>query len=286
MKYSIITTARNEDKYITATLESVINQTTLPREWIIVNDSSVDKTLKIVQKYSTQYAWIKIINLDNYKPELNSIGGRVSHILNLAVQNLKHDCEIIVKLDADTEFKPDFFKELLQRFAENNKLGIASGNLVFNGEKESVDYTKPNLSPRGAVMLIRKELFDQVDGFFQSKGRGEDTLFGVAARYHGWETRVFPIFFNHLKPESSRHSFWHEEFNTGYYKGSIPYRCDYFLLTQIKHFKKRPIILGTLLQLTGYLFSRLIVNYRPFPEYVKVQLQKEQISYINNKLDF
>lgn len=282
MNYSIITTARNKERYISKTLESVVKQTVLPLEWILINDGSADNTAEIIAKYTALYPWIKQINLVDYKPELKTTGGRVSHIMNIAAKELKSDCDIITKLDADTEFNPYFFEQLLEEFSKNKKLGIASGQLTFNGKKEII--SNANQATRGAVMLIRKEVFKTINGFFESKGRGEDTLFGVAARYYGWETRTFPITFNHLKAEGSRHSALSEAYNTGIYKGSIPYRLDFFLLTQLKHAFINPILLGSLLQIIGYLSSRIIHHYKPFPNYVKTQLHKEQVSIMKNIL--
>lgn len=282
MNYSIITSARNEQDYISKTLESVVKQSVLPLEWIIVDDGSTDKTAELIANYTGQYSWIKCIELVDFKPELKSTGGRVSHIMNIAANSLKSDSDIITKLDADTEFNSSFFEQLLEEFEKNEKLGIASGHLIFEGKKEDINYT--GNAARGAVMLIRKEVFKEIKGFFESRGRGEDTLFCVAARYHGWLTRTFPVFFNHLKAEGSRHSFFHESFNTGFYKGSVPYRFDYFLLTQFKHALYRPFLIGSILQIIGYIYSRFIVRYRPFPEYVNIQLNEEQKCFIKARL--
>jgi poly-beta-1,6-N-acetyl-D-glucosamine synthase len=275
VNYSIVTTARNEEKYISRTIESVLKQSKLPAEWVIVNDGSSDKTRELIESYALKYQWITLVDLFNFKPELKSTGGRISHIMNIAARNLKLDYDIIVKLDADTEFESEFFSSLLTEFNKNEKLGIASGHLVFQGKKEKLENYSNFV--RGAVMIIRKKVFDEVGGFFESKGRGEDTLFGVAANYYGWESRTFPIFFNHLRSEANRHSSFHESFNTGFYKGSIPYRFDFFMLTQLKHAFKKPIIIGSILQILGYIDSRLIQKYRPFPHYVKIQLHKEQL---------
>lgn len=282
MNYAIITSARNEEKYISKTLASVVKQSVLPIEWIIINDGSTDRTSELIASYAAQYPWIIKIDLINFKPELKSTGGRISHILNIAAKALESDYDIISKLDADIEFDASFFENLLAEFSKNKRLGVASGHLVFEGKKELI--RNLNSTTRGAVMLIRKEVFREVNGFFESKGSGEDTLLGVAARYHGWETRTFPVFFNHLKPEGSRNSLLYECYLAGFYKGSIPYRFDYFLLTQLKHLFKLPFFVGSILQITGYLYSRFIERYKPFPDYVKLQLHNEQIGLIRTVL--
>ena len=52
LKYSIIIPAHNEENFIGKTLESVVQQTVLPHQLIVVNDNSTDQTEKIVQKFT------------------------------------------------------------------------------------------------------------------------------------------------------------------------------------------------------------------------------------------
>ena len=49
-KYIIITPVKNEEKYIRYKLDSVIAQTVLPEEWIVVDDGSSDNTSVIVEE--------------------------------------------------------------------------------------------------------------------------------------------------------------------------------------------------------------------------------------------
>ena len=280
MKYSIITCARNEEKYILKTLESVVNQTVLPTEWVILNDGSTDKTKSLIESYASKYPWIIQVDLINFKPELISTGGRVSHLLNIAKNKLKQDFDIVTKLDADTEFDSTFFENIILEFLKDPSLGIASGQLVFEGIKEFHEIE--NTEVRGAVMMIRKEVYTQIGGFFESKGRGSDTLFGVAARYYGWKAKTVFICFNHLKPEGIKQSYFLAAKTTGFYKGSIPYRFDFFLITLIKHAFKKPYIIGSLIQLGAYISSRYIIKYRPFPDLVRKQIHKEQIQRIKS----
>ena len=50
MKYALVSSSRNEEKYITLTLESVTKQSQLPERWIIVDDGSVDRTGEIADE--------------------------------------------------------------------------------------------------------------------------------------------------------------------------------------------------------------------------------------------
>src|SRR5580658_392016 len=63
LKYVVITPARNEAQFIELTLESVTNQTVLPRKWVIVSDGSTDGTDDIVKKYMARHPWIELVRM-------------------------------------------------------------------------------------------------------------------------------------------------------------------------------------------------------------------------------
>ncbi|NCD41066.1 MAG: glycosyltransferase family 2 protein [Bacteroidia bacterium] len=274
MEYAIITTAKNEASYIGKTLESVTTQTLLPVQWIIIDDKSSDNTKQIIQDYCTLHNWITLLTTDDIDISFKTTGGRVPKLFNIALDYIKHNPEFIIKLDADLSFDSSFISDLINKFNENPKLGIASGTLVFDGVVEKVNYQQQ--STRGAVMIIKKEILDKTNGLFVSKGRGSDRLLSTAAHYFGWQTFSYPIYFNHLKPEGIKGGNIKNHWIHGFYKGSIPYRFSYFLISQIKHLRKKPYILGSLFQLCGYIFTRWIIIYRPFPPYIKKQVYKEQ----------
>src|SRR3977135_358637 len=61
MKYVLITPARNEERFITKTLDSMVAQTLLPERWVIVDDGSTDRTAEVVQSYSKRFPWIELV---------------------------------------------------------------------------------------------------------------------------------------------------------------------------------------------------------------------------------
>jgi glycosyltransferase involved in cell wall biosynthesis len=46
-KFIVITPAKNEAQYLQKTIDSLISQTVLPSEWVIVDDGSFDETADI-----------------------------------------------------------------------------------------------------------------------------------------------------------------------------------------------------------------------------------------------
>ena len=47
-KYVVISPVRDEEAYLTFTINSMIAQTVRPSEWVIVNDGSTDGTAAII----------------------------------------------------------------------------------------------------------------------------------------------------------------------------------------------------------------------------------------------
>ena len=64
-RYVIVTPVRDEAKYVAATIESVSAQTIRPVEWIIVNDGSTDRTGDIIDRYSAEFSWIRVVHRSN-----------------------------------------------------------------------------------------------------------------------------------------------------------------------------------------------------------------------------
>ena len=281
MNYSIITPTKDEAKYIEQTILSVVNQLVLPLEWYIMDDGSTDKTCEIVQHYASRYPFIKYVFLDNFRPDLKNTGGRVAAIINYGDSLRTLPCDVLSKIDADTSFPPDFYKNILHEFELDPQLGLASGHLVENGIPEKI--TDPNTG-RGANLNILYTCFQKIGKFFVSKTRGEDSLAYVAVRSLNMKTRTFDYYFNHLKPEGIRKSPLKNALITGYYKGSIPYWLPFFLLTVIRDCFRKPYFIRAIATLGAYIQARYIHNYRPFPDFVTKHLIFEQKQKFTNQL--
>jgi glycosyltransferase involved in cell wall biosynthesis len=107
---SIITPLYNAEKYISNTIESVINQEYNNWELIIINDCSKDKGPEIIKNYQNQDKRIKIINL-----EKNS-GAAVAR--NVGIENAKGN--FIAFIDSDDIWEKTKLKEQISFMLDNN----------------------------------------------------------------------------------------------------------------------------------------------------------------------
>src|SRR6478752_2067006 len=62
-RYVLLTPVKNEESTIGVTIDSVLNQSVIPVEWIIVSDGSTDKTDSIVTAAAQSHPWIRLLQL-------------------------------------------------------------------------------------------------------------------------------------------------------------------------------------------------------------------------------
>ena len=108
MKYVLITPARNEERFIVKTLDSMVAQTLLPERWVIVDDGSTDRTAEIVESYEKRYSWIELIHRSQ-RPDRNFAGK--AHAFNAGFERVRSvPFEVIGNLDADISFERGLFR--------------------------------------------------------------------------------------------------------------------------------------------------------------------------------
>ena len=108
-KVSIITPAYNAEKYLSETIESVLQQTFLDWEMIIIDDCSEDNTFKIATDYSKKDSRIKVI-----KNDVNSgVAATRNHGLEIA------SGDFVAFLDSDDMWFPEKLEKQLFFMEEN-----------------------------------------------------------------------------------------------------------------------------------------------------------------------
>jgi biofilm PGA synthesis N-glycosyltransferase PgaC len=188
MQYLLITPARNEEAFLELTIQSVVNQTVRPKRWLIVSDGSTDRTDEIVARYAQQHDWIELLRMPSR--ETRDFGGK-AHCFNTGyarIQHLPHD--IVTSLDADITFEPDYFEFLLGKFAVDPELGIAGTPFAEDGTTYDFRFSSAE-HVSGACQLFRRECFEEIGGYVESKGGGIDVIAVLSARMKGWRTRTF-----------------------------------------------------------------------------------------------
>ncbi len=250
--YIIITPAHNEEQNIEKLLLSVVNQTLLPKTWIIVNDRSNDRTEEIIDSYLKKYSFIKYIKITG-KPE-HSFGAKVRAI-NTALSKVSlKDYEFFGILDADISFEKNYFENIISSFRQNEKLGLAGGRIVQYVDEKFKEHIKSPDSVAGAVQLFRTECFRETDGFIPRERGGEDTLLEITARMKGWQVKTVTdqIVIHHGNVTAASIK---QRFRRGYGFYTLGYHPLFHLTRCIYRIKEKPVLTGSIAEISGYIYA-------------------------------
>jgi poly-beta-1,6-N-acetyl-D-glucosamine synthase len=276
LNYVLITPARNEADFIELTIKSVLAQTVRPLRWVIVNDGSTDATAEIVSAYARVHSWIEVIQMPQRQER--HFGGK-AHAVEAGHRRMAEmQFDVIGNLDADVSFEPGYFAFLLDRFAENPKLGVAGtafqeGNLSYNYELVGIEHVS------GMCQMFRRECFEAIGGYTPIKSGGIDLIAVLSARAKGWETRTFleKCFIHHRTQGGALHSGLRGRWYMGrkdYLLGNHPL-WEFF--RGIYQMKNKPYIVGGLLALAAYAGYALSGVERTMPKELIALRRREQI---------
>ncbi|WP_417874596.1 glycosyltransferase family 2 protein [Xanthomarina gelatinilytica] len=204
MNFYIVIPAHNEEAYIKQTLESLVTQTLLPKQLVVVNDHSTDKTQQIVERFVSKYNWISLVNTTSSDEHLP--GSKIIHAFYKGFETLDDSYDVICKFDADLIFPKNYLEQLAFHFKTNEKLGMVSG---FCYIEKNHQWVLENLTRkdhiRGALKAYRKACFEQIGKLKPSMGW--DTVDELLAKFYGWEMLTDKsLHVKHLKPTGKNYN--------------------------------------------------------------------------------
>ena len=120
--FSIITTNYNNAKYLSETIDSVINQTFKNWEMIIVDDNSSDNSLDIINKYIALYP-DKIFLFKNHKQK------GVAYSLQKGINNINSD--IFGILDGDDILSNNAIEIMYNAHMNNSTIGLIYSQFMY-----------------------------------------------------------------------------------------------------------------------------------------------------------
>jgi len=189
---SVLIPAYNEARVIEESVKRVLASECVQLEVIVIDDGSKDETSAIVHRAFDGDARVQLLTLEN--------GGK-ARALNKGLELAKGD--VIVALDADTQFEPMTIARLARWFADP-EIGAVAGNAKVGNrinivtKWQAVEYvTAQNLERRaldrfdaitvvpGAVGAWRRAALDMVGGYPHDT-LAEDQDLTIAIQRKGW----------------------------------------------------------------------------------------------------
>ena len=254
-KYVLVTPVRDEEAYLRLTVESVIQQTIRPKEYVIVNDGSKDRTGDIIDEYARQYPWIRAVHRKDRG--FRKWGAGIIEAFYDGFHALTcTDWEFMCKLDGDLSFEPEYFAGTFKKFAENERLGIGGGFLYHVEDGHKILERHPTFHVRGGAKIYRRACWDAIDGLWV--GPGSDTVDEVKANMLGWSTSSFlDLQINHHRWTGAAYGRWGGIVKNGKTDYVSGYHPLFVLAKSIRRSVERPYILGSLALIYGYLAAYL-----------------------------
>ncbi|MDO6817590.1 glycosyltransferase family 2 protein [Zobellia sp. 1_MG-2023] len=167
---SVVIPLYNKAHTIVNTLETVIGQSFVDFEVVIVNDGSTDNGVDVIRQF-TNDPRIRIITQENQG---------VSAARNNGVQESKF--EYIAFLDGDDEWKPDYLEKVNYAITENPEAGmICAGGVVRNN-----DEIEPRLAKKYTDTIAVRDFFENPHVFLHTSA-------AVARKTEFLESGGFPV---------------------------------------------------------------------------------------------
>jgi biofilm PGA synthesis N-glycosyltransferase PgaC len=251
-RYVVLTAARNEERFIRSTITSLVSQTVKPVRWIVASDNSTDRTDEIVLAAAHTHPWITLLRLADGEGRGFDAKARAIAAAYASVGAL--DFEVVVNMDADVTFGPDFCAYLLRELGLDARIGVAGTRYTERDQLRLKGRFSNQAEVPGQIQFFRRECFDAIGGYDTMRRGGVDTVAVVRARMAGWETRVFA-------GETYEH---HRAMGTGGRGGiaaSLMYGERAYLLgghplwetaRAISHVGRHPYIVAAMLEAVGY----------------------------------
>lgn len=247
MRYYLIIPTYNEEKFISLTLQSLVEQTILPSKVVVVNDNSTDGTVAIVEEFATKYPWISLVN--KVSNAIHLPGSKVIQAFHEGEKHIDENYDILVKIDADLIFPSNYFETIIKHFQSDQRIGMVGG---FCYIEKNGEWILENLTDkdhiRGALKAYRKATFKEIGGL--KPAMGWDTVDELLCKFYNWKIVTdASLHVKHLKPTGARYD------KTARYKqGEAFYTLGYgFLITAIASaklamMKKKPLLFIDYLQ--------------------------------------
>jgi glycosyltransferase involved in cell wall biosynthesis len=239
---------------------------------MIVENGSTDGTLDVARSLADRHPWIQVL----WRPGelVPTRGGPIARAFEAGLDALKTEPGVVVIVDADVTLGPEYFVRLMEKFAADPRLGMASGARY---ELERGEWRRHNptgsTTVEGQCRAYRWACLPDVLPL--PDAMNWDGIDAIRANLRGWHTRTFFDFeYRHHRAmgtrDGSRSAAWATEGRGAHY---MRYRPYYLFLRALHHARREPAALGLL---WGYLSALVRRSPRCPDQEVVNYLRKDQ----------
>lgn len=262
-KIAVIMIARNEEKYVSKSIENIINQELCPSRFILINDGSLDNTGKIASQYNS----VEVIERPKRK-ESYLARKELAHTINEGLEKIAEDeaLDYVMIMGTDSLVPKDYLTKITERMNSDQKLVITSG--VISGEY--------SVEPRGSGRVVKIDFWKKL-GLKYPANYGYEGYLLLKAQSLGYNVTTF----NDLIIKTQRKTGSRFNSKLYFYYGlglkALGYTCVYTLGKALLFAKRKPS--GAFYLLKGY-FS----NYEDlYEQELRDYVRKSQFNSLANE---
>ena len=272
-KVSIILPTYNGEKYIKESIESVLNQTFIDFELIIVDDCSTDSTPQIIEDFWKKDTRIKVIN--------NKENKKLPESLNIGFREAKG--EYLTWTSDDNFYLPEAISTMVNVLDEKKGVYMVCADMdLINDKGENIGKANKHSNDTiyiadnvGACFLYRAEVLKEVGEYDTTMGLVEDYDYWIRVyKKYGYIERIGKLLYkyrwhassltfskkeeirNQLNKLREKHGIWNYFEN----KGEIPFEMyyDYLMYREFNY---------GLVEKLWNSFPELEIEYKNFENY-------------------
>lgn len=156
MKFSILTTSYNYEKYIEETIQSVLSQTYADFEYIIIDDCSNDNSVEIIKKYMEKDNRIKLYTHDKNQGLISTFAEGIK----------KCSGNYIIFVESDDKIEPNYIEEKIKAIKKYPDAAVIFNQVNPVGDEKRVEACKKHLEKTRC--LIESDKFDYYELFLNN----------------------------------------------------------------------------------------------------------------------
>jgi len=211
-RYALVTPTKNEVNRIPKLINSMMLQKSKPIFWVFVDGKSTDGTFSLLRQLQKEQDFVQVISNDEeMTPDPDRYGTVVKKGVDFLVKlcyekNLELDYIGIV--DSDVILGKSYFEKLIRAFLCDSKLGLVSGAIFEQSDKEMI--LRRSLSNDlfcASAMMFKMECYESIGGFPTMVGPEVVAVAKVIQR--GWKVVGVPdAVAIHTRSSASRRGRW------------------------------------------------------------------------------
>jgi glycosyltransferase involved in cell wall biosynthesis len=252
-RVAVIIPARNEEKNIANSLESIINQELTPYKIIVINDGSSDNTEKIASSFDN----VEVINIEKHESLLAK--KELANTLNSGLAKLQEDkeCQYVMLSGSDFIYPKNYLSTIITRMKSKSNIAVASG--IISGEH----YREPS-GTGGRVVDVA---FWKKIGFCYPVNYAFEGYLLWKAQSMGYDLAVYPDLIMETQRATGSEFKPQLYYNYGLGAKALGYIFPYFIYKIVFFARKKPK--GAFYYLKGYLSNYNDLYEPELRKYVK-----------------